>query len=130
MDAGTYAEYVTVSKSLDIRGPNYGISPNTASEEARIVIPPTTNTTTGYLFLCHCFHVTIDGFVDGDNPTLTPSGVGLGGSDDAYNAIYANANGLTNVKVKNNIVTNLCGNGIRLQQATNFFATTSGATYL
>ena len=135
VSAGTYAENVTIDRSLDLRGPNFGVSPNGGVRVAEaVVVPATTNTTAGSVFTVSASDVTIRGFtIDGDNTTLPGSGVGLGGayglSVDASNGVYASTSGLQNVVVEKNIVKNLNNYGVRLQQATNYFATTVGAQF-
>ena len=130
--AGTYTEYVTVNKSVGLRGPNYGTSPNNGGSRIAeaIILPATTDNSAGSVVTVTASTVSIDGFtIDGDNPVLPASGVGFGGiygtSIDALNGVLANANGLTDVAVRNNIVQNFSGTGIRLQQATEYFATSS-----
>lgn len=132
VDAGTYAENITVNKPLDIRGPNYGISPNTGTRVAEaILVPASTNTSSGAVVTITSGSVSFNGFtVDGDNSTLASSGVGLGGalgtSIDAARTIFIGANGITGVNIVNNIARNAV-NGIRLEQTTNYFASTAGA---
>ncbi len=116
--AGTYAEDIVVNKSLDIRGPNYGINPNTDSRVAEAIIVPATsnpdiNTGGQIMYLENAASgTTINGFtIDGDNPLLT-SGVLMYGADvDVLEAISA-YHGLSNVTVSNNIVKNLNYAGI------------------
>ncbi|MFN7471663.1 MAG: hypothetical protein ACK5S9_08440, partial [Roseiflexaceae bacterium] len=42
---GTYAETITVSKAVELRGPNYGINPNTGPRVTEAVIVPATTIT-------------------------------------------------------------------------------------
>lgn len=122
--AGTYAENVTVNKELDIRGPNYNVSPNGGMRVAEaIIVPPTSDPVAGNTVTISASNVSFNGFtIDGNNPDI-------GVAKDALRGVYANTNNLDFVKVEHNIVKNLEGSGIRFQQATNFFATTAGATY-
>jgi pectin methylesterase-like acyl-CoA thioesterase len=83
--AGTYAEDIIVNKSLDIRGPNYGISPNGGTRVAEAIIVPATsdpdiNTGGQIMYLENSASgSSIKGFTfDGDNPVLT-SGVSMNG---------------------------------------------------
>jgi len=125
VDAGTYIEDVVVNiNNVSIHGSNYGISPNGGSRLAEaIVMRATSNNVSGMVVTITASNVNFNGFtVDGNNPDI-------GGPLDAFNGIYAVLNGLTNVNASKNIVRNTAGYGIRFQQATNFFATTVGATY-
>ncbi|MBZ0242284.1 MAG: hypothetical protein K8F24_03630, partial [Bacteroidales bacterium] len=68
--AGTYAEDIVVDKALDIRGPNYGISPNTAIRGDEAIIHPATSSPNGEVIKVQASDVTINGFtIDGDNPS-------------------------------------------------------------
>jgi hypothetical protein len=139
VSAGTYAETVTVSKSLEIRGPNYGISPNTGTRVAEaIIVPATTNTDAtsigSNMVTIAASDVVIDGLtIDGDNPSLADSTVGFVGSTnmsmDAARGVYVASNGLNNIRVANNVVQNVSSSGIRFQQATNFFASTASSVF-
>jgi len=105
VDAGTYTENVTVGKSINVLGPNYNVSPNTGSRLAEaIILPSSTNTSSGAVVTITTGNVQFQGFtIDGDNPSLASSGVGLGGSlgtsIDAARTIFLNANGITNVNI-------------------------------
>ncbi|MFM2134701.1 MAG: hypothetical protein RL021_101, partial [Bacteroidota bacterium] len=132
VDAGTYSENITVAKSIELRGPNYNVSPNTGTRVAEaILVPASTNTSTGAVVTITSGGFSFNGFtVDGDNASLPSSGVGLGGalgtSIDAARTIFVNANGINGVTIANNIAKNAV-NGIRLEQTTNYFATSAGA---
>ena len=133
--AGTYAEYVTVNKSVTLNGPNAAISPNTGTRVAEaVIVPPTTNTASGRVVLITASNVNFNGFtVNGDNASLPESGVGFGApsnsSMDALHGISANANGLVNVNVSKNIVKNVAGTGIRTEQVTAYSGSGAPATY-
>ena len=131
--AGTYAEVITVSKPLELRGTYWNESPNKGKRNSAnevVIIPPTSNPTVTNLITITASNVSILGFtIDGDNTNLTDSGEGLNGSFDAARGIWVSTNGLTGIKVEKNIVRNMLYSGVRFQQATNFFATTSGATF-
>ena len=97
--AGTYAEQVNVNKSVDLRGPNYGISagvtPGTRVAEALVTFPttPVVDPITETLGLFNVFvpDVSINGFtLDGQGVT---DGVGINAIED-------------NLIVKNNVVKN------------------------
>ncbi|MFM7051103.1 MAG: right-handed parallel beta-helix repeat-containing protein, partial [Planctomycetota bacterium] len=128
--AGTYAENITIAKSLDVRGPNYAVSPNTGTRGAEaILVPSSTNTSTGAVVTITSSGVSFRGFtVDGDNTALPPSGTGLGGayglSVDAARCVFLQGNGLNGVTLSKNVAKNSV-NGLRIEQTTNFFA--SGA---
>jgi parallel beta-helix repeat protein len=131
--AGTYSEVITVSKPLELRGPYWNESPNTGTRnpvDEAVIIPPASNPTVTNLITITASNVSILGFtIDGDNTNLTDSGEGLNGSFDAARGIWVSTNGLTGIKVEKNIVRNMLYSGVRFQQATNFFATSAGATF-
>ena len=130
--AGTYTENVTIGKAVDVRGPNFNISPNTGTRVAEAVLrPAVTNTSTGAVVTITSSNASFRGFtVDGDNTSLAASGYGLGGaygtSIDAARGIFVNADGVTGITVADNITKNAV-NGIRLEQTTNFFPTNAAA---
>ena len=130
--AGTYAENITIGKSLDVRGPNYGVSPNTGSRSSEAyLVPASTNTSTGAVVTITSGGVSFRGFtIDGNNTALANSGVGLGGalgaSIDAARTVFVQANGINGVTISENIAKNAV-NGIRIEQTTNYFSTTAGA---
>jgi hypothetical protein len=102
--AGTYPEHVIINKTLDIRGPNYGISGTGArGAEAMIVpeanfMPADPNTEVVYI---NANGVSFDGFkVSGDNPAIT--GYAYAGMDlEKGQGVYSEGN---NVTFSNNIV--------------------------
>ncbi|HFC10984.1 MAG TPA: hypothetical protein ENJ75_02225 [Candidatus Kaiserbacteria bacterium] len=87
--AGTYPESVTVNQALTIKGPNYGIDPNTGTRtgEAFIVSP-----NTGSVVTVASDGVKIDGF---DIQNGATDGTGIYSSD------------YSNLDIKNNIITNI-----------------------
>jgi uncharacterized Zn ribbon protein len=116
--AGTYAENITVSKSLDIRGPNYGISPvdgSTRVPEA-IVVPAVKAIDSGEIFHVATSNVKIDGFIiNGDNPALTSGFTSTNGADiDAAEGITVYEDNINNLIVTNNILRNLSYFGVTL----------------
>jgi hypothetical protein len=133
--SGTYVEYLTINKSIDLRGPNYGISPNGGVRVAEaVLVPPTTDMTSGNLLTITASNVSVNGLtLDGDNTTLPDSGVGLGGafgtSMDAFRGVFVSTNGLTGISVAKNIVKNFNNDGIRMQQGTNYFASGPPAVF-
>ena len=74
--AGTYAENLTVSKSLDLRGPNWNVSPNTGTRGAEaIIVPASSDPANLNLVSVSASGVSIRGFtVDGDNTSLAAAG--------------------------------------------------------
>ncbi|MBK6876596.1 MAG: right-handed parallel beta-helix repeat-containing protein [Ignavibacteria bacterium] len=132
--SGVYREDITLDKQLVIKGANFGINPNTGVRVAETIIQPGTsdpdpNSLTSVIF----FYIepsgsgsTIDGITfDGDNTTLTSS-VNINGANiDAVEAIAA-YEGLSDVKLTNNIVKNLNYAGIDLYNYYNSGAATTG----
>ncbi|MBK7212796.1 MAG: DUF1565 domain-containing protein [Bacteroidales bacterium] len=114
--AGTYAEDIIVTKSLDIRGPNYGITPNGGSRVAEAVIHPATSSKFGEIIKVKTSDVKIDGLtIDGDNPLLVSGLTGTNSADvDAAEAITVYVDNVNNLKVTNNIITNLTYFGVTL----------------
>ncbi|MBL9151358.1 MAG: right-handed parallel beta-helix repeat-containing protein, partial [Verrucomicrobiales bacterium] len=125
--AGTYAESIILNKAVDVRGPNWNVSPNGDIRVTEaVIVPTTTNTSSGAVVTITSSGASFRGFtVDGDNTSLPDSGFGLGGafgtSIDAARAIFIGANGVTDIDVSKNIAKNAV-NGIRLEQTTNYFA--------
>ena len=124
VSAGTYAEDIRVTQSVDLRGPNYGISPNTGSRVAEAVIVPYTNapegggTTGGEVIHVNAGidDVSIDGFtIDGDNPDLTPNGLGWGGADmHAVEGVTIYEDYVDGLEVRHNIIQNLVYFGVTI----------------
>jgi gliding motility-associated-like protein len=119
VDAGTYAERVTVDKKLTIEGPNAGKAGDDATRVAEaIIIPPDTKIsgegTDGLQvpmvkFGSGSAGSIFDGFdVNGDNPTLGTSGVDVAGTGISVDAAFGiRVEGVGDVTIQNNIVENL-----------------------
>jgi VCBS repeat-containing protein len=131
---GTYIENLVLNKSLQLRGNNYGINPNTGMRNPESIIVPATSdpdpnsaTAVTIMYLPPAASgSTIDGFTfDGDNPNLT-SAVNINGANiDAIEAMSA-YEGLSNVLVKNNIIKNLNYSGIDFYNYYNGGTSTTG----
>ena len=99
--AGIYAENISIAKALDVRGPNWEISPNTGTRAAEaVIVPANSDATAGRVVHVAASDVSFRGFtVDGDNASLADSGTGLGGayglSMDAAHGIHVHADGVT-----------------------------------
>jgi hypothetical protein len=121
VDAGTYAEDLVVSKSVSLRGANYGINPCTAGRGAETILKPATSDyLNGALVRITAADVTIDGFtLDGDNTSLTSNTVSMGADIDVDLGIYSTAN---HTNVSNNIVKNVFDWGIFLDGTGNVFS--------
>ncbi len=107
--AGTYAENIVLNKELDVRGPNYGINPNTGTRVAEAIIIPATGDPYGELISVDASNISITGFTfDGDNPNLTSGFTSTTTADiDAGTAVAAYNSGTDNLKVNQNIMRNL-----------------------
>jgi len=127
--AGTYAEDLVVNKPLDIRGPNYNISPNTGTRVAEAVIYPATSSPFGEIFKVQASNVKISGFtIDGDNPLL-PASLLLGTNGatlDAAEAVTVYVDNVNNLTVSNNIIQNLTYYGVTIFGASYSSPTTTG----
>ena len=127
--AGTYAEDITVDKSLDIRGPNYGISPNTAVRVGEaVVVPATAAIDSGEVFHVEASDVSIDGFtIDGDNTALASGYSSTNGADiDAAEGVTVYVDNVNNLTVSNNIIQNLSYFGVTIFGATYAAPATTG----
>ena len=115
--AGTYYENVVVDKEVEIRGPNYGISPNTGSRVTEAIVHPAVSQSDA-IFLVEADNVIIDGLtLDGDNPIVNTGWTGTNGADlDAFDGIGAydpnNVISVSGLEVRNNIITNLVYFGV------------------
>lgn len=121
---GTYAEALTISKSVTLRGAQAGVdgrtrNANNSDTDETVLVPPVTQpglSMTSYfssrLIGVGAADVTIDGLVlDADNPGLT-SGVDLNGADIDY-ASGILAYGVSDrLQVRNNIIRNMQSGGI------------------
>ncbi|MCB0203786.1 MAG: hypothetical protein KDH89_03060 [Anaerolineae bacterium] len=126
---GTYAEDITVDKSLDIRGPNYGISPNTGIRGVEaVVVPATAAIDSGEIFHVEASDVSIDGFtIDGDNTALASGYSSTNGADiDAAEAVTVYVDNINNLNVSNNIIQNLSYFGVTIFGATYAAPATTG----
>jgi len=107
VSAGTYAEHVVIDKPLDIRGPNYGINPNTGGRIAEALIVPEANLMPGdpwtEVVNIKSDNVSFDGFtVSGDNPAIT--GYSYAGMDlEKGQGVYSEG---SNITFSNNVVEN------------------------
>jgi len=124
VDAGTYAENVTVNKELDIRGPNYNVSPNGGMRVAEAIVVPAVTAAGGEIFMVKKSNVSINGFtIDGDNPLLNSTWIGTNGADiDAAEGvtIYDAVPVVNNLNVSNNIIQNLGYFGVTLYGKSDF----------
>ena len=120
--AGTYAENVTVGKSLTILGSNVGINPNTGSRVPETIVTPALNsadpdngTSNVFQLANTSTNVTLDGLtIDGDNPTLT-GGVSINGADiNALAGVSGFGYDVSGLTLQNNIIKNFTGDGVDL----------------
>ncbi|MFZ9881351.1 MAG: hypothetical protein ACO3QC_08120, partial [Phycisphaerales bacterium] len=125
---------ITISKALDVRGPNYAVSPNGGSRAAEaIIVPATSDPANLNVVTVSASGVSFRGFtVDGDNELLAAAGATdpafPSASIDASRGVFCSLNGLSNTLIEKNIVRNVVNGAIRLQQATNQFPTNSVAS--
>ncbi len=127
--AGTYAENVAVNKAVDMRGPNYGVSPNTGTRVAEaVVVPGTSAISTGEILAVSASNVSINGFtVDGDNTSLTSGYLGTNGADiDAAEGVTVYFDNVNNLNVSKNIFKNLSYFGVTLFGASYSAPATTG----
>ena len=89
---GTYTEQVDVTKSVEIRGANYGINPNTGSRLTESMIQLTNN---GRAFT-----------VKNGNLNVVVDGFSIEGGSPLHDANYTTPANTSSVTFKNNIVTN------------------------
>ncbi|RLS87612.1 MAG: hypothetical protein DWI09_09985, partial [Planctomycetota bacterium] len=121
--AGTYAEDLAVDRALSLRGPNYGINPNTGTRAAEaIVYPATNNVSSGKLIQVLASNVSIDGLtLDGDNPAIS-GGTSFGGVDSNCARAVRNQNAagtgipLTGMDLSNCVVKNFITTGYYLEK--------------
>jgi hypothetical protein len=109
VDAGTYEENVLVDKALDIRGSNYGISPNGGTRNAESVVYTLADGITSSIIVdVAASDVSVRGFTfDGDNPALTSGFLGTNGADlNAMTAVSIYTNNVNNLNTSENIMRN------------------------
>ena len=126
--APTLRTYLS-NKPVDIRGPNYGISPNGGIRVAEaVVVPATSATATGEIFSVSASGVSINGFtIDGDNPLLTSGYLGTNGADiDAAEGVTVYFDNVNNLTVSKNIFQNLSYFGVTLFGASYSAPATTG----
>lgn len=129
VDAGTYAEDITVTKSLDIRGANYNISPNGGTRVAEaIVVPATSHVDYNEVFHVAASNVSINGFtIDGNNMAINSGYLGTNGADlDAAEGVTVYEDNISNLTVLKNIFQNLSYTGVTLYGASFSSPATSG----
>jgi hypothetical protein len=124
--AGTYAENLTVGKSLSIYGPNSTTSGCSGSRVAEAILVPAANSPADWssqLILLTGNSIRIAGLtLDGDNPSL-------GGTGD-YNVSQGivGSTGQGNIVIENNIIKNLATVGVYLANDAPGANMTSGNT--
>ncbi|MCA9787631.1 MAG: hypothetical protein KC488_13860, partial [Candidatus Cloacimonetes bacterium] len=132
VDAGIYAENVIVGTSVDLRGPNYGISPNGGPRVAEaIVVPAVDAPSSGEIFhiAAGADGTSIRGFVlDGDNPAFASNGYGFGADMHCAEGITTYENNIDDVTIQENIFRNLTYFGVTLFGASYSAPATSGHT--
>jgi|GEM_PF-1347270 len=119
--AGTYAENLTIAKALSLRGPNYGVNPNTGTRgEEAVIVPASNNPTAGKLIQVLANDISIDGFtLDGDNVAIS-GGTAFGGIDsNCARALHNQDSASTSIHVSgidmsHNIVRNFTTTGYYL----------------
>ncbi|MCR9063534.1 MAG: right-handed parallel beta-helix repeat-containing protein [Cytophagales bacterium] len=125
--AGTYEENIVVNKELEIRGPNFGTSPNTETRVAEAFLVPSISDEQGSIVSIQASNVKIDGLTfNGDNSSLSSGWTGTNGADiDAGSAVVVYASNINNLIVSNNIIENVGYFGVFLYGAAPAEANTS-----
>lgn len=106
VSAGTYAEHVVINKSVELRGPNFGVNGNGVRGPEALIVPESNlmpgDPWTEVVYIA-ANNVTFDGFrVSGDNPGI--SGYSYAGLNlEKGQCVYSEAN---NVVFRNNVVDN------------------------
>ncbi len=98
-DAGTYAENVTINKSLSLLGPNASINPNTGTRGAEAVVEPglTSSYDTSSIFTVTANKVTIEGFtIQGSIASPPPPGQSAGSTLSTTGVTVYAAAGISN----------------------------------
>lgn len=112
--AATYVENVSITKSLDIRGPNYNVSPNSATRDSEAILLSATDGGYNALVSTGSNNVSFRGFLlDGNNPNLAANGYGTDGSN-IHAAMGVSFSGTSGLMVKENIFRNLGYFGVRM----------------
>ncbi len=114
VNSGTYAEDLTIDKSISLLGPNVGVGAcGTRADEA--IIMPATSMRDAVIDIT-ASDITIDGFtINGDNPDVVTGYPGATPAidPDVYDGISRYAPG-NNLVIQNNIVKNTAYTGITL----------------
>jgi hypothetical protein len=131
--AGTFAENITVSKSLTINGANAGIDPNTGQRTAETILVPSVNDpSAGRLINLQANNVVISGFtLDGDNPSLSGGTTIINGADaNTARALNNQPNYTYGLTFENNIVRNFILTGVYLFPTTSITQPNSSFNYI
>ncbi|HTP10557.1 MAG TPA: right-handed parallel beta-helix repeat-containing protein, partial [Anaerolineae bacterium] len=122
--AGTYTENITLTKALQLLGPNTNIDPNIAARQPEAVIVPqvggvSSNASGQTIINLDAPGITLDGFtLDGDNPALNTGNVFNGADVDVDFGIINNYADATlpnlNATISHNIIKNINDFGVYL----------------
>ncbi|WP_425392168.1 T9SS type A sorting domain-containing protein [Ekhidna sp.] len=126
VNPGTYAESLTISKSLTLNGANQGLAGNDGGRSAESILNPSSSAVG---ITIGTSDITIDGFQFGidnttSNNTTAISNTGFSGFTAANNRIHANATGILINGISSGSV-NLSDNYIEMLGLANPLATTS-----
>ena len=106
VSAGTYAEHVIINKSVELRGPNFGVNGNAVRGPEALIVPEVNlmpgDPWTEVVYIA-ANNVTFDGFrVSGDNPGI--SGYAYAGLNlEKGQCVYSEG---SNVTFRNNVIDN------------------------
>ena len=124
VSGGTYTENITLTKALQLLGPNANIDPNTAPRQPEAVIVPqvggvSNNATGQFIINLDAPGVVINGFtLDGDNPALNTGNVFNGADVDVDFGIINNYSDATlpnlNATISHNVIKNINDFGVYL----------------